>query len=239
MTDKTGLNPESEAAHEKLLALHQSLNPRIRDDGWDLYPHDLPRRIVEFKSVSYRDLVDVPVLAYTRSTAQACLIEGLMGRANCRTAEDINLRHHPAIELRLSPQHFVIELIVSPDAWWDQQNLVGKLSIGRHRQTLRELLNKMDDAYRFGFWEGVELSDMQIENWQLKRGDILNQWLGTFAERHDCLRVGIWMPPEQFTIESSDSASQVFRQMKALYELYRFVAWTGNNNYREFFKQKS
>jgi len=239
MTDKSGLTPEHEAARQQLLALHPSLNRRIRDDGWDLYAHDLPHKLVAFKSVSCRDAIDVPVLAYTRSTEQACRIEKLMGRESCRSAEDVNLRHHPAIELRLSPQHFVIELVVSPDAWWDQQNLVGKLSIARHRQTLRELLNKMDDEYRFGFWEGVELSDMQLENWQLLRGDVLNQWMGTFADRHDCLRVGIWMPPEKFTVESNNAGNQVFRQMKSLYDLYRFVVWTSDNNFREFYKKKS
>ena len=50
-----------------------------------------------------------------------------MGKESGAQTGDVDTYRHPVIELRLTPDQFAIELILSPYAWLDQQNLIGKL----------------------------------------------------------------------------------------------------------------
>jgi hypothetical protein len=108
--------------------------------------------IVSQKSAASLDQSDSVVLTYFRSQEQAEMVERLMGKENIGISKEVDTYCHPVIELRLTPEHFVIELVLSPKAWWDQQNFIGKLDLPQHRATFRNLLRSLDHDYRLGFW---------------------------------------------------------------------------------------
>jgi hypothetical protein len=148
----------------------------------------------------------------------------------------VDVNRHPVVELRLTPEHFTAELVLAPSAWWDQRNLIGKLSVSRHRETFRSLLQRMDGDYRFGFWDGIHLSDVHLTNRQLLRGSILEEWMSTFSDGQDWLRVGVWYEPEHPNLNAGTILSEITQRFSALYGLYNFMLWTSNNNFHSFYK---
>ena len=164
------------------------------------------------------------------------LVERLMGRDGSDMSANVDIYRHPVIELRITPENFAIELIMSPLAWWDQRNLIGKLSVDRHHETLRGFLQHIDGDYRFGFWDGTELSDMHLTSRQLLRGNILNEWMSTFADGQDWLRVGVWYEPEDPALSTENILNETVQRVVALYKLYNFMLWTSNNNFQSFYR---
>ncbi len=228
---------DTQAVYAKLLELHHTLHRRMRDRAWDLHPHWDKARLIASSSVSCQPGSEIEgfVLSYSRSREQAALVERLMGRDYAHAAANAEVARHPALELRVTPDAFAIEMIISPSAWWDQRNLIGKLSIDRHRAAFRTLLQRMDADFRFGFFEGCHLNDMHATGRQLLRGKVLDEWMGTFADGQDYLRIGIWYTPEEDSINAENILAESLRRLEQLYSLYSFIAWTGNNNYQSFY----
>ncbi len=207
----------------------------MRDRNWDLHPHWDKSRIISGVTSACRGEIAGLTLAYLRSKEQAALVERLMGRDYAHAANSTDSSRHPTIELRLTPDAFAIELVLNPAAWWDQRNLIGKLAIDRNRTTLRSLLQRMDDEIRFGFFEGCHLNDMHLTTRQLMRGKVLDEWMSTFSDGQDWLRVGVWYTPEHEGLSQTNILNEVLSRMEALYSLYTFVVWTSNNNYQSFY----
>ena len=141
------------------------------------------------------------------------------------------------IELRLAPDYFAIELILSPFAWWDQQNFIGKFDLERQRHALRNTLIQMNDDYRFGFWGGIGMSDMHLTAWQLAQGRIMDEWMSTFADGQDWLRFGMWYEPECDQLDDCNIVQEAVTRVGDLYNFYDFLLWTSNNNYHDFYQQ--
>jgi hypothetical protein len=224
---------------DKFVELHTSLRRRMRDHNWDLHAHWDKTQMISSRSAASSHWINGIALPYFRSQEQARLVERLMGRDGVGFNASIDTHRHPVIELRLTPEHFAIELIVSPSSWWDQRNLIGKLSVSRHRDALRDLLRRMDGDYRFGFWDGIHLSDMHLTNRQLLRGTILDEWMSTFADGQDWLRVGVWYEPEDPALDSPQIISEIVQRVGSLYGVYNFLLWTSNNNFQTFYKGSS
>jgi hypothetical protein len=163
------------------------------------------------------------------------MVEHLMGiDGSCM----VNPYRHPVIELRVAPDHFAIELVLSPNAWWDQQNVVGKLELDRHRAGLRGLMRNMNGDYFFGFWEGTRLSDMHLTTWQLTHGKVIEEWMATFADGQDWLRFGVWYEPEHPALSTDNIVNETFERLSELYSLYDFMLWTSNNNFHSFYEKR-
>jgi hypothetical protein len=224
--------------YSKFVQLHSSLYPRIRNHNWDLHPRPQKSQLVCTHSVSTADTADALTLTYLRAPEQAELVERLMGKEDGHTSKGVDVSRHPVIELRLTPQSFAVELIVSPDAWWDQQNFVGKLQLDRHRQTFRGLLRNLSCDYRFGFWDGVHLSDMHLTNWQLLYRNVMDEWMDTFADGQDWLRVGVWYDLNDENLHCENILSEMTRRVKDLYDIYTFMLWTSNNNFHRFYEKQ-
>lgn len=208
----------------------------MRDHSWDLHPNwDKNRLFVGRSAASSSTFVGL-ALPYLRSPEQAQLVERLMGRDGLGAPLHVDIHRHPVIELRLTPQHFTIELVLAPSAWWDQRNLIGKLSVARHREAFRMLLQRMDGDYRFGFWDGSHLSDVHLTNRQLLRGSVLEEWMSTFSDGQDWLRVGVWYDPSHPALNANSILSEVTQRIAALYGVYTFLLWTSNNNFHSFYK---
>jgi len=172
-------------------------------------------------------------VTYHRPFEEAQNVEYLLG---CdMPLSELNLRRHPVIELRLTPNHFSVELVVSPEAWLDQQNLIGKLGIQRHREAFRSTLQRMDGDFRLGFWSGCELSDMHLTTRQLSRGNNLQEWMSTFCDGQDWLRVGVWYTPEAPQLDTSRILRELTDRIGALYRVYTFLTWTSNNDFLSFY----
>jgi hypothetical protein len=225
--------------YEKFTELHNSLRRRMRDHNWDLHAHWDRAQMISARSAACGSRITGLTLPYFRSRDQAQLVERLMGRDGVGFHSSIDTHRHPVIELRLTPEHFAIELIVSPSSWWDQRNLIGKLSVTRHRDALRGLLQRMDGDYRFGFWDGIHLSDMHLTNRQLLRGSILDEWMSTFSDGQDWLRVGVWYATDDPMLEAPQIVSEIVGRVGALYTVYNFLLWTSNNNFQTFYKGTS
>lgn len=224
--------------HHKLHRLHEALYSRIRNHNWDLHPRPQKSQIVCHQSVAAGDSGDVLTLMYLRAPEQAELVERLMGKEDNFQAGTVNVYRHPVIELRLTPQSFAIELILSPDAWWDQQNFIGKLDLERHRTHLRGILRKMGGDYRFGFWDGVHLGDMHLNTWQLLYRNHLDEWMATFCDGQDWLRVGVWYDLDDESLDEHNIIAEVTDRVKDLYDLYTFLLWTSNNNFHRFYEKR-
>jgi hypothetical protein len=227
---------DMQSVYDKFVELHKALHRRMRDHNWDLHPNwDQNGMFVGRSAACSNNFVGLS-LPYLRSREQAQLVERLMGRENSGMPQHVDVHRHPVVELRLTPEHFAVELVLSPTAWWDQRNLIGKLSVNRHREAFRALLQRMDGEYHFGFWDGIHLSDVHLTNRQLLRGSILEEWMSTFSDGQDWLRVGVWYEPENPSLSTSAIFSELTGRIAALYGLHTFMLWTSNNNFHSFYK---
>lgn len=220
---------------DKLAELHRTLYRRMRDHNYDLHPHWNKAGLISSHSGACNGEINGLALPYLRSREQGVLVERLMGREGADLSADIY--RHPVIELRITPENFAIELIMSPQSWWDQRNLIGKLTVARHRETLRNILQRIDGDYRFGFWDGVHLSDMHLTSRQLLRGTFLDEWMGTFADGQDWMRVGVWYEPLDPALNADNILNEVVTRMVALEKLYTFMLWSSNNNFQSFYRK--
>ncbi len=224
--------------YDKFYELHRSVYRRIRDHNYDLHPHWNKAALISQHSASCSNEIAGLSLPYLRSREQGALVERLMGRDTVGVSDNPEAYRHPVIELRITPEHFAVELIMSPLSWWDQRNFIGKLAIDRHRDTLRGIIqNNVDGDYRFGFWDGVELSDMHLTCRQLLRGNILDEWMSTFADGQDWLRIGVWYEPEASQLSTDNILNEIVGRVIALYQLYTFMLWTSNNNFQSFYRK--
>lgn len=222
--------------YDKFVDLQNSLTRRMRDHNWDLHPHWDRNRMLVGRSAAASGQFAGLALPYLRSREQAHQVERLMGRDGIDSPVNVDIHRHPVIELRLTPEHFAIELVLAPSAWWDQRNLIGKLSVARHRDSFRSILQRMDGDYRFGFWDGIHLSDAHLTNRQLLRGSILDEWMSTFSDGQDWLRVGVWYEPNHPVLNSTTLLNDITQRIAALHGLYTFMLWTSNNNFHSFYK---
>ncbi len=238
--DHNTLNsPPNQAVQEvadKFHELHRLMYRRMRDRNWDLHPHWDNNAIITSQSAAASSEIKGLALPYLRSKEQRQLVERLMGRDGHGTAMSSDIHRHPVIELRITPTHFAIELILSPFAWWDQRNLLGKLAVDRHRHTLRGLFGEIDGDFRVGFWEGTELSDMHLTARQVLRGNVLDEWMGTFSDGQDWLRVGVWYEPQHPSLNTDAILSEMLKRLSSLHRLYTFMLWTSNNNFQSFYR---
>jgi hypothetical protein len=241
LTAERGTNRDNalQLVYDKFFELHKSLHRRLRDHNYDLHPHWERASTLSNHSATFSGKTDVLALPYFRSREQAQLVERLMGRDTLDYQSTIEIYRHPIIELRLTPDCFAVELVLSPSAWWDQQNFVGKLAVQRHRETFRTILQRMDGDYCFGFWDGTQLSDMHLTTRQLVRGTYLNEWLSTFADGQDYLRIGAWYPLDDDALETNHILSELVHRVGALYSVYNFMLWTSNNDFHSFYNKIS
>jgi hypothetical protein len=218
---------------------------RVREHHWAIFPHWEKGKAVCACSCATTAAFSGITASWLRSREQAVAVERMTGREGAGTRYQAEGHRHPTLEVRLTPEHLAVELIVAPSAWWDQRNIIGKLSIARHQQALIDVIRRLPDDLRVGFWEGVHLSDTQATLRQLLRGGRLLDWLGTFGDGQDWLRVGAWYPFEAYApdvlgeqgnpLMSEHIVGELFARMSALYSLYTFMVWTSNNNFHSFY----
>lgn len=226
-----GFEAEIQSAYQRLLDLHSSLYPRIRKHGFNLHIDAFPASLPADSAAGYAGEAAL-AMGFMRSQAQAQGIQGRLGLEG-----SVDPRRHPVIELRLTPHVFAVELVVSPDAWLDQQNFAGKLMIDQHRTAFIRQLMKLDDDYRFGFWGGVELNDMHLSTNRLPSARVINEWLSTFAPGRDYLRIGRWYDLTENPLEEHGVINQLFDHIRNIYGLYEFITWSSNNNYIDFYER--
>jgi hypothetical protein len=223
--------------YDKFFELHRALHRRLRDHNCDLHPHWDRSQIICGRSVTSDREEGVLALSYLRSKEQAQVVERLIGRDNAAWQREANINRHPVIELRLTPTHFAVELVLTPAAWWDQQNFVGKLAAPSYREAFRGTLRRMSGDYCFGFWDGTERSDMHLTMQQLMRGNNLDEWMSTFAEGQDWLRMGVWYEPADPALDASRTLAELVTRMTDLYSVYTFLCWTSNNDYQTHYRK--
>jgi hypothetical protein len=215
--------------------LHKQIYVRMQINDIELSIITAPEQAVQSVSVSDLEATNVLTVAYLRNRGQALNVERLMGREELANTQNIEARRHVVIEMRLSPAGFAIELLLSPDAWWDQENLVGKLSIARHKQDFYTILRALPFQYCLGFWKGHHLSDMHLKAAHFQHPRIMNEWMSTFQPGADWFRLGIWYGFDDVVLEEEQIIAELIRQIRRLYELYKYIAWSSDNNFREFY----
>lgn len=239
VTGEELISRATQAAYKQLIELHQALYPRIRNHKIDLHTRWQKTNVVTFDSAATTvQGEDTAALVYFRSREQAVQVERLMGKDGAMVNSVIETYRHPLIEVRLTPQNLVVELIVSPGAWYDQQNLAGKMMLPQSNDEFRALLKKLGTGFHFGFWDGLELGEMQIEVEYLLRGRVLNEWMDTFAAGYDWLRIGKWYTRDEAVLDTPNLINDVFAAIQHLHDIYEFLRWTSNNNYRSFFEKR-
>lgn len=230
-------NGDVRVAIEKLEALHERIQEEFAATHVELHVAKQHNSPVRDQSATTIKLGQSLVLQYLRSPSQAVMVERLMGREEIASVNNIDPRRHPVIELRISQTHFTIELVLSPNAWWDQQNLVGKLSVPRHRHSLYQLLQTLTPHYRMGFWQGTPLSDMHLTANQFQHPPVMDQWQSTFEANSDWWRVGIWYDLDDEALDEANLTETVLVHLNHLYPIYQHITWASDNNFRNFFEQ--
>ncbi len=230
---KTDYVADVETTVTKLSDLHEAIYPNLSNNGLDLHPVK-PNNNVVFESACTSTKRGMISLQYMRSRTQAIRVERLMGRDETSN-NGIDARRHPVIEVRVTPSFLTVELILSPYAWWDQQNFIGKQSVDRHRQRFYELLLRLDDETKIGFWRGIQLEEVYVKVGQMKSQRVWNEWIDTFDPGRDWFRAGMWYEPETDELSSDNIQNELTRQIRGMYNLYEDVIWSSNNNYREFY----
>ncbi|MGB1286563.1 MAG: hypothetical protein ACPG7F_08525 [Aggregatilineales bacterium] len=224
--------------YNRIDTLHRQLVTTFKKRDYELQAYqDVHAEHLHPASVSSMKSGKMLTLQYMRLKQKAMTIERLMGRDDVLTTGHIDSRRHPVIELRLNPSYFAVELILSPDAWWDQQNLAGKLSITRHRKEFFKQLIPLETAL-LGYWEGVHQDEMRIESTRF-HPQVLTEWLSTFAPGKDWFRLGVWYPLADFALTDDDIHDEITTQISRLYPIYQALLWRSDNNFREFYKAKS
>ncbi|MGJ3240000.1 MAG: hypothetical protein ACFE0Q_14910 [Anaerolineae bacterium] len=214
--------------------LHEKVYKQINVLDIDLSIIKPSSQVIQQETVSQHNEHNLFAVQYLRSRGQAVAIERLMGREEVASLNNIITRLHPVIEIRLSEAGLTLELIIAPDAWWDQQNVNGKLSIPHHRQGFYRLLQELDARYCMGFWQGIHLSEMHLKGRYFQHPRILDEWLSTFEPRADWFRIGIWYAFDEDALAPDHIVSELVAQVQALYAFYTYFLWTSDNNFRDF-----
>jgi len=224
-----------QGVYDKMLELHNAIRDKVRLNDWDLHPHwQKSQAIFDVSAAAANEPENALVVGYYRSQEQAQLVENLMGIEQ----DDVQPYRHPVIEVRIAPNYFAVELVLSPYAWWDQRNFIGKFELQRHRHTLREMIQSMSGDYRFGFWGGEDLHDMHLTTWQMLQGRVMDEWLDTFADGQDWLRFGVWYEPECTQLSEENIVHEVVQRIGDLYQIYDYLLWSSNNNYHDFYEKR-
>jgi hypothetical protein len=223
--------------YNKLVDLHKAIHAKMRNHHFYVHPYSQQSNAVSFASAAAPSETEVMTIGYFRSNLEASMVERLMGRQS-QPDNRGELRCHPVIELRLTPQYVTVELVVSPDAWWDQQNLVGKLSLRKHRAAFHKLLENMQGDYQLGFWAGTHLSDMHLNTSKVSGTRALDEWMDTFEDGQDYFRLGFWYSLEDEQLNADNAAQELFERISELYSVYSFLAWTSNNNFTNVYQKK-
>jgi hypothetical protein len=218
----TEFSPMSAISFEYVLSLHNALHSRFRKYNIDL------QSVTGGESAACVSGSGTKTVQYLRVNSAAQTVEAMMGRDI--PGRRLEARRHPVIEMRPVANGLTLELIIAPHAWWDQQNLVAKLSVESHHQSFHKLIARLNQHYCLGFWEGTNQDDMSLTAQQLKHPAACKQWMSTFCDGQDWLRIGMWYSTEE--VQSEDFIAEAFRRIQELYEIYKFVAWTGNNDFR-------
>ena len=221
-------------AREQLQTLHKAVYEQIRLNNIDLNLIHSETETVQQDSVSDVKASNVLSVVYLRTRGQAMQVERLMGREEVASVSTVEARRHPVIELRLTPEYFAVELLLSPDAWWDQQNLVGKLTVQRYRQDFYALLQGFDTSYFMGFWRGIHLSELHLSAKHFRHPRIMDEWMSTFQPSADWLRLGTWYKLDEENLQEN-VPQEIAKHIKSLYGLYQHILWTSDNNFREFY----
>ena len=233
--NSTTADTELQRVYDRLFRLHHALHPRLRKAGIELYANVSKQGEVGFSSSSTPFATELMTLTYTRSHNQSRIIENIMGRDG---SEEIDTRCHPVIEVRLTQDHIAIELVLAPEAWHDQQNLAGKLTVDAQRTALYELLATLEGNYALGFWSGAYLDeDMHLTTESLPPEYIFHQWMDTFAAGRDWFRLGIWYKVEDDAIHSDNIVTELLNRIRELNRIYNFIAWNSNNDFHRFYQR--
>lgn len=204
-----------------LREIHESLYSKFRQ-------HNINLELTP-QAGSVTDGQRTPALVYTRPQGEALNIERMMGSDTSR----MTINRHPVIEIRQSPAGLVVELVMPPSAWFYQQNLIGKLSIARQLEAFHRIVSRLDLCYCLGFWQGTALDDMHLTPYHLAHRLVLEKWMATYTDGRDFFRIGVWYDTDEVPME------EVFNRLKELVTVYDFIAWTGNNDFRAFYQQRS
>lgn len=225
---------EKKRVREHFLALHKKILEQIDLNNIDLHSLKSGAEAVSTQTISHDGEGQLLAVQYTRNGAKAVSIERLMGREDLVSVDKVRFQLHPSIELRLSDAGLTIELLISPDAWWDQQNLKGKLSVPRHRHEFYTMLMDLQIEYCMGFWQGTHLSDMHLTGKYFQHPRILDEWLGTFHPGADWFRIGVWYDIEDELLAPDTIVDELLKQIQTIYPLYQYFLWVNDNNFREF-----
>jgi hypothetical protein len=171
-----------------------------------------------------------PTVTFHRPFEEAQNVEQLLGYEY--PISELNVRRHPVIELRRHKNGLVMEFILPPDAWWDQENFIGKLTINRHRQTFRQIIQKLSEDFCIGFWSGVNLDDLVLNPFQASHSSVFDQWVSTFCCGQNWFRVGVWY--DEVDEVTPELVAELFDKAQRLVRIYDFISWKGSNDYRAF-----
>jgi len=219
------MNPAASPSHQ-FLEVHTSLYAKFRNNNIYLQAVNSGMSALSYEPEQ------ALVFAYVRLYGEAQLVERMIGLKST----EIDLRRHPLIELRLTEKHLALEFVLSPLAWWDQRNLIGKLSVKRHHDELRDLLQQLPVEMILGHWHGTNLSEQHLTLRHLRSQRAMDAYLQTFADARDPIRIGLWQDAE--AINSREVVADLFEAVQSLYGIYKFLAWTSRNDYQAFYNQR-
>lgn len=229
--------PDIQALFVAFKQLQERLHRQMLALNLYLFPHSVNGQACGMLSVT--SLIEGGLLCtrFLRAAGICTNVERLMGLEDVHSAAKVQPRRHPVIEIRLQPNYFAVEFVVSSDAWWDQENLMGRLSLPRHRDEFFSTIAKLNSQFCMGYWQGIALNEMRISVRHLRRRPIFEEWLKTFEASKDNLRIGRWYALDDPVLSQESIEQTLLADIHALYALYTQVSWTGENNFRPLYRK--
>jgi len=209
---------------DQLNNFHSALYARFRKFNLHL------QAVSPSKTITSVHPQSIPTISYVRLLNEAQTVERLIGLSDGRA---LDMKHHPIIELRLNEDWLALELVLNPEAWYDQRNWLGKLRVRRYRDEFRDLITGLSPHMRVGSWQGAAPTDKYLTSAQLRLPRVFEAWVGTYCDGRDWLRIGAWFPTAEVTPDLTDV---LFDHAQTLYRLHQYIAWTGRNDFYSLFR---
>jgi hypothetical protein len=224
---------DRQRVRDKFLALHDALYPEIKRAGLELYPHWHTPNIVSTWYIGRIEQIWFMKLRYLRSRAQVKAVEDMMGVPSPLDYSETQYTKHPMLDIRISSQYLVIELLLTDQAWLDAQNF--KQKVGNHaieQQRFIDMLRSLGNDYIFGFWPDTREPEFDTAA-DLASDSKIELWLSDFEPGYDWLRLGIWYTDyADHRLRTGRIVREVMYRFKQLYPVYKFILWSPENNYR-------
>ncbi len=187
----------------------------------------------EMPNLANHKKVDAQWIFWFRDAAARAALAGFLERMKLDATALLNIApqdKHAAIALTLRHEELFVGLHVASGASLDRRNMAAKLQKGWERERLLELMRALPSAAHVGF--GNEQAVVTAAN----VGDLEEQ-AAAIDHNEAAWQLGYTLPREEAIAAGEALVERLALLVQAIAPVYRFIAWTRDNDHVEAQKQ--